>query len=395
MQSAILRASAHVFLLAAISVLSTSVAEAVDPYDINVIQALTGQASFMGHGQNQALRLAETVVNQSGGIRGRPVRFVFHDDQSNPQVTVQLANEVLAEKPAVLLGSSLTASCRAIAPLMKDGPVEYCFSPGIHPDPGSYLFSSSVSTVDLANALVRYFRLKGWTRIALMFSTDATGQDAETALDRILALPDNKAMQVVEVEHFNITDVSVSAQIEKIKAAAPQCFIAWASGAPIGTIFNAMIQTGLVVPTGTTDGNMTHAQMEQYAKIMPNELYIPAGQWVVRDPALLAPGVAEKHREFYDAFEAAGLRPEEGNQAAWDPAMLLIGALRALGPEASAAQVRRHLATLHDFPGINGNYDFVKVPQRGLDATNAVVTRWSAQAGTWQVMSRTTGVPLP
>ncbi len=73
---------------------------------------------------------------------------------------MQLANDLIAQKPAVMLGSSLVATCRAIAPLMKDGPVDYCLSPGIHPDAGSYVFTASVSTLDLANALVRYFRLQ-------------------------------------------------------------------------------------------------------------------------------------------------------------------------------------------------------------------------------------------
>jgi hypothetical protein len=84
-----------------------------------------------------------------GGIAGRPVKFIYHDDQSNPQTAVQLATQVVAGRPAVVLGSSLVASCRAVGPLMQNGPVNYCFSPGFHPDPGGYVFSSSISTLDL------------------------------------------------------------------------------------------------------------------------------------------------------------------------------------------------------------------------------------------------------
>ena len=120
---------------------------------------------------------------------------------------VQLANRVIATKPAVLLGSSLVAICNAMAPLMQDGPAMYCFSPGIHPSKGSYVFTSSVSTLDLADAMIRYFRLKGWTRIAFMTSADATGQDAEHGLDDVAARPENKDITVVDRAHFITTDV--------------------------------------------------------------------------------------------------------------------------------------------------------------------------------------------
>jgi branched-chain amino acid transport system substrate-binding protein len=376
------------------TVAAVSPVRAADPYVINSIMALTGPGAFLGKGEQHALELAEKVINAGGGIQGRPLKFVFHDDQTSPQVTVQLANEILAQKPAVLLGSTLVATCRAIGPLMKNGPVEYCYSPGIHPEAGSYVFTAGVSTLDLANALVRYFRLKGWTRIALMFSTDASGQDAENGLKSVLALPENKEMQVVATAHFNITDVSVAAQIENVKAANPQCFIAWSTGTPIGTIFRAMVQAGLDVPTGTTDGNMTYAQMAQYSDFLPKQLHIPASQWVVRDTALLAPAVVEKNQEFYRAFQEANAKPDIASELAWEPAMITIHALRTLGPNATAAQVRDFIAHLKDFAGVNGVYDFVKEPQRGLDVSDTVVTRWSPQAKTWQVVSKPTGVPL-
>jgi branched-chain amino acid transport system substrate-binding protein len=394
MRTAFITTSAAFAALFAVAAAATS-AEAADPFDITAILPLTGAAAFLGKGEQQAMQLAEKSVNASGGIAGQPMRFVFHDDESNPQTSVLLANQFIAAKPAVLLGSSLVATCRAMAPLMTNGPVEYCFSPGIHPDAGSYVFTSSVSTLDLANALVRYFRLKGWTRIALMFSTDATGQDAENGLKSILALPENKDMQIVQIAHFNITDVSVSAQLENVKAANPQCLIAWSTGTPIATIFRGLVQAGLDVPTATTDGNMTYAQMTQYADFLPKQLYIPAAEWIVTDPNQLPPEVAAEHKKFHDSFAAAGLKPDIASELAWDASLLAIEGLRKLGTSATAAQMRDFIAHQTDHAGVNGIYNYVKVPQRGLDVSNAVVTRWSSTAKTWQVVSKPTGVPLP
>ena len=306
-------------------------------------------------------------------------------------------SEVIAAKPAVMVGSSLVALCNAISPLMQaNGPVQYCLSPGIHPDAGSYTFTSSTSTTDLAIALVRYFRLKGWTRIATMTSTDASGQDAENNLKNVVAMPENKGVEIVEAGHFNTTDVSVAAQIERIKAAKPQVLIAWSTGAPIATIFRGLVQAGVDIPVATTDGNMTYAQMNQYAEFLPKQLYIPAAQWEMGySPSVKLPAAeAAKQKEFYDAFKAAGLQPDVASELAWDPAMILIDSLRKLGPGATAAQVRDHIAKLKGFVGVNGTYDFTKTTQRGLDIDNVVVTRWSASAKHWEVMSKPTGIPL-
>src|SRR6202035_2336847 len=153
-------------------------ASAADTQDINVILPLSGGGAFLGKSEQQALSQYEKVVTSPGAIHGRPLRFVFHDDQSSPQLAVQLANQVKATNPPVILGSALVALCNAMAPLMKEGPLLYCFSPGITPVSGSFVYSSSISTKELAGALLRYFGRKGWKKVALITSTDATGQDA-------------------------------------------------------------------------------------------------------------------------------------------------------------------------------------------------------------------------
>jgi branched-chain amino acid transport system substrate-binding protein len=364
-------------------------------YDINVILPLTGGASFLGKEEQKALQLAEPIINKAGGIKSQPVHFEYYDDQSNPQTGVQLSNRVIGAKPAIVLGSSLVAVCNAMAPLMQNGPTMYCFSPGIHPSAGSFVFTSSVSTLDLAEAQIRYFRMKGWTRLAFMTSADATGQDAEHGLDSVVSRPENKDITVVERAHFNTTDISVAAQIEHIKAANPQALIAWSTGTPIATVFKGIIQAGLDIPIATTNGNMTYAQMTQYASFLPKQLYIAAPEWVEHEGVInLDPAVETAQKRFFDAFKAANEKPDIAATLAWDPMLIVIDALQHLGPSATAQQVRDYIAALKGFAGINGIYDFTKVPQRGLNVQDAIVTKWSPTAQTWQLVSKPTGIPL-
>jgi branched-chain amino acid transport system substrate-binding protein len=383
-------------LLVAATALATTAHAADQTYDIQVIQSLTGGGSFLGLQEQQALQLQEKVVNKAGGIHGKKLHFVFHDDQSSPQLAVQLANDVIALNPPVLLGSTLVAACNAMSALMKNGPVMYCFSAGVHPPDGSYSFTAGASTHDQAAAMVRFFRSKGWTRLALITSSDATGQDADKGFDELLALPENKDITVVAHPHFNISDVSVSAQIETIKEANPQAVIGWSTGSPIATVFRGMIQAGLDVPVGTTGGNMTYAQMNQFAGFLPKELYLPSSLWSIgQDKRItLDEATAAKQKAFYAAYAEAGAKPDEGSVLGWDPGTIIIDALNKLPENVTAAQLHDYMIHLKGDAGINGIYDYEKSPQRGLSLENTIVTRWLPDQQRWQPVTKPTGIPL-
>ena len=166
-------------------------ASGAEPYELNAILPVTGGAAFLGTSEVHTMQMVETLTNRAGGIKGRPLKINILDDQTNPQVAAQLVTQLMAKNVPVFLGPGISATCSAIAPLVsKSGPASYCFSPAIHPPAGSFQFSASVDTVDLGPILVRFFKGKGWTRIALMTSTDTTGQDFDRVMERTLSLPE-------------------------------------------------------------------------------------------------------------------------------------------------------------------------------------------------------------
>ncbi len=383
-----------VAILASVWLLSPS-AQAAEPYDIHVILPLTGGGSFVGKGQQDSLSALEALVNKEGGIAGRPLRFVYHDDQTSPQVAVQLANDILADRPAVMLGSSLVAMCAAIAPLMKNGPVDYCLSPGFHPSAGSYIFSASSSSIDQVAAVIRYYRLKGWTRLAVMNTTDASGQDGDRAIDEVLARPENRDMHKVEQQHFNPTDLSVAAQIERIKASGAQALITWATGAPVATAFKGAIQAGLDIPITPTSGNQTFAQMTQWAEFLPKHLLLPSALFPEHDGVLtLDPRVEKAQHEMYAVLKERNLKADNMEATSWDAGLIVVAALRQLGPKATAEQIRGYIANLTDFAGIDGTYDFKKYPERGLGPDDAIVVSYDPQGKRWVWLTKPGGAPL-
>ena len=367
-------------------------AAADDPVEINAIVPMTGGAAFIGKGYSAAFNALETSINKHGGIGGRPLKFIVQDDQSNPQVSVQLFSALIDKKVPVVLGAALVAECNAMKAMLKDGPLLYCLTPAVHPEPGSYVFSADPSTNDQLAASIHYFRARGLNRIAIITATDASGQDADTTIAGAMAVPMNRGVSEVAHEHFNVSDLGVQAQIERIKAANPQLLIAWTTGTPFATILRAVNDAGLQIPVYTNSGNLTYAQMAQYHDFLPKELYFPAVACVVPD-GITDTATKAATNAYFQALRDTGVKPEFIESVAYDPALLVVTALRALGPNATGQKIRDYLNGISSWAGASGRYNFKLSPQRGLDVSQIFVARWDGAQNTWVAVSKPGGDP--
>jgi branched-chain amino acid transport system substrate-binding protein len=385
------RCLATVVVLATIFLLRP--VQAADVVEIPVVLSLTGSAAFLGRGIQQSLHALEDLVNRTGGINGGPVSFVVQDDQSNPAVAVQLMNGLIAKNAPVVLGSLTVGACQAIAALIKDGPVQYCLSPGVHPEEGSYEFSALTSTTDAIDISLRYFRDQNIKRIAVITATDATGQVADRSIDASIAALKGD-VTIVDREHFNTTDISVAAQLAKVKAANPQLLVAWITGGPVATVFRAAKEAALDVPVLTTYGNSVYSLIaQQWASFLPATLYLPAQPYLAPQQVTDRPTRAALDAH-YAQLAKFSMQPDIINGGAWDAAMLVVDALRKLGPHATAAQVRDFLANTRGWAGICGRYDFKASPQRGINRNAMFMARWDATKQVWVAVSRAAGAPL-
>jgi branched-chain amino acid transport system substrate-binding protein len=361
------------------------------PYEINTILALSGPAAFIGGSEQKALAILEELVNKSGGIKGRLIHFAIVDDQSNPAVSVQLVNGLMAKKVPVILGPSFTATCLADGPLLaKTGPVDYCLSPSIEPAAGSFQYSSTVSTKNDARTIARYYRERGWTRIALMTTTDASGQQFEQYFDDALTLPENASLKLVAREHWSGTDLNVTAQAERIKASGAQAMIGWSAGTATATLLRGLHDSGVDLPISCGNGNMVYEQLGSYSAFLPTNLYFPGRRSLILDPA--APrAVHAAELQYFNALKAGGLRSSLLTTLAWDPAMLIIDGFKKLGTDATAQQLNDFIQHTKGWAGINGLYDYTDGSQRGIGIDGVVIDRWDQAKGDFVAVSKPGG----
>jgi branched-chain amino acid transport system substrate-binding protein len=380
--------------LIAVSMFAAPSTRAAEPYEINTILSLSGNLAFVGSTQLKSLKAVEAYVNQHGGIDGRPISFVSADDGSSPQTAVQLAQGLIAKNVPLILGSSSPQACGAIAPLVaQNGPVLYCLANGGQAQQGGYEFLTLMSYDSQMAVAMRYFRERGLHRLATIFSTDAGGQDAERALKVALALPENKSIELVTQQHFSPGDASVAAQMAVIKSANPDTMVAWATGGTAGTLFRGARDIGLDVPTVTSPGNLTGAFLKQYAPMLPPELIFPAVSYYGSNAPTDA-ATKEAVATLVTSLTAAGTEPDMLTISAWDPAMVLVDAIKKLGTNVTGPKLRDYLVNLKGWTGVDGPYDYVANPQRGIGGQNVVMVRWDATAGKGQAVSEYGGKPL-
>jgi branched-chain amino acid transport system substrate-binding protein len=96
-----------------------SAAKAAEPIRIGMTMALTGGVAPIGKQVLAGLQIWRDDVNAKGGLLGRPVQFVFYDDQSNPANVPALYTKLIdVDKVDLLIGPYATNMVAPAIPIL-------------------------------------------------------------------------------------------------------------------------------------------------------------------------------------------------------------------------------------------------------------------------------------
>src|SRR5271167_2028239 len=154
-----------------------------EPVTIGVSGPLTGQNAQYGAQWKKGFDLALEEVNAKGGVKGRPLQYVFEDSQADPRQTVAIAQKFVSDpKIVVELGDfSSTASMAASSIYQRAGLVQFGFT-NSHPkftQGGDYIWSNSVSQADEQPRLAKYADDLGFKRLAVLYLNTDWGRASQ------------------------------------------------------------------------------------------------------------------------------------------------------------------------------------------------------------------------
>jgi branched-chain amino acid transport system substrate-binding protein len=271
----------------------------------------------------------------------------------------------------------------------------YCVSPFINPPSGGYMFVQGGDPIDGGVVTLRYLQARGLRRVAMLDSTDATGQALDRATEAAFSYPEFRSMQLVAHLHFSPQDVSVAAQVAQIKAANPQALISWNLGTAFGTVAHGLHDAGLdALPLIEAGGNASATQVKALAGFMPTDMHFLVSPIWAED-SRVPKAVKDQQAIFRRVMHAAGLPSDGAYSSDWDITMVVIDALRHLPPDPTAEQVRNYIAHIDHFVVPNGIFDFRFGNQSGAGQTIFILVHWNPAANRFDSSSSPGGHPVP
>ncbi|MFZ3186261.1 MAG: ABC transporter substrate-binding protein [Pseudomonas sp.] len=87
------------------------------PVRLGVMVEATGPYASLGVAGRNGMQLAVEQANANGGIHGRPIELLYRNDVSNPEVTQQGINELIAAKVEAILGPMTSKTAVQLIPL--------------------------------------------------------------------------------------------------------------------------------------------------------------------------------------------------------------------------------------------------------------------------------------
>ena len=79
---------------------------------------------------------------------------------------------------------------------------------------------------------------------------------------------DLRGVQLVTDEHFNVSDVSVTAQLARVKASGAHVTFVHVTGTALGTVLRNAYDLGFGLPVMTDSGNIDYTHVQQLSVLV-------------------------------------------------------------------------------------------------------------------------------
>lgn len=363
------------------------------PYVIHAVLSKTGQGAFLGSREAKALTGLFDSVNSSGGIDGHQIKLDIKDNQSNPSTSVSIANNWVAKKVPFIFNGSIAAAAKAVDALAtSNGPLIYDLTPVNQAPAHSYIFNSGISYKLDLEAILNMVKSKGISKVAFLNTTDVSGASGWPVMKELIASSKYSGIKVVSHQTYDPTSVNATTQMSVIKSAKPQALIIWTTGAPIGTALHAQNSLGMSsLPVFTSAGNAVSGELHHLSSVLPAHIYFPVGPLYL-SPSSLPSNLRSVVSGFQSMVSKAGGTPNDGWGLAYASGLMLISALKKLGVNATAAQLKNYFQHLSNFPNVYGVMDLSPTDHNGISLNGVYMATWNGSA--FVKASGPGGVPL-
>jgi branched-chain amino acid transport system substrate-binding protein len=319
---------------------------------IGAIGPLSGSASTYGVSVKEGAELLEKEVNDAGGINGKKIKFVFEDDQADPNSAMQAFNKLVDdEKVSAILGPVTSGSSLAVAPNATSRQIPMITPTGTEPTitkvGGDYMFRGCFVDSFQGDVLAKYSTEKLNSKTAAVLYN--AGSDYSKGIaDTFKTKFEATGGTVGEFLTYNDKDTDFKAQLTKIKSLKPDIIVLPDYYNVVGLIAKQARGMGIQSQFLGGDG----WESEELTKIgqdaVNGALYI--NHYYSGDESSAVKSFVDSYKKEYnkepDSFAALG----------YDSAKLLVKAIEKAGKTDGSA-IRDSLASM-ELDSVTGNIKF-------------------------------------
>jgi branched-chain amino acid transport system substrate-binding protein len=314
-----------------------------EPVTIGVSGPLTGQNAQYGAQWKKGFDLALEEVNAKGGVKGRPLRYVFEDSQADPRQTVAIAQKFVSDpKIVVELGDfSSTASMAASSIYQRAGLVQFGFT-NSHPNftkGGDFIWSNSVSQADEQPRLAKYAADLGFKHVAVLYLNTDWGRSSQAIFTESAK---GMGVDVVASEGYQPDEKDFRSTLVRVRDAKPDAIVLISYYADGALITRQTRSVGLTQPI-VASGSVYSPKFIELAG--------EAGNGVFTESNFFPGDTRPEVQAFVTKFKAKyNEEPDDFNAVAYDTIILLAAVIDKYGLDRTA--IRDGLAEIKDVPSV-------------------------------------------
>ena len=218
-----------------------------EPIKIGFFSPLTGPTAADGQSAFNSAKLAVKLVNDAGGINGRPLQLINYDDTGKPDQAASVARKLIeSDKVVAAISGAYSGPTRAAAPVFQQAGMVMLSAYAIHPDvtkAGDKIFRigtlADVQGKVGAELIAKNLKAK---KVAVLIIDNDYGVSLTAGFK---AYAPKVGLEIVLEQKYSFGEKDFRPIIEKIKAANPDVVYATGYYAEASTLVSQSKDAGL------------------------------------------------------------------------------------------------------------------------------------------------------
>lgn len=353
------------------------------PIRIGSLFSVTGPPAVVGDKMRKGLELAVEQINARGGVGGRKLEIVFYDPAGDTAKAVDQTRRLVSRDKVdvVVGGGSQSGIALAMKPVLERAGTLFMATEGAReivqpPDESKLSFKATFNDTVVLDRTFRFWEARGVKRVGFLPDTSGFGESAK----QVITADAPKRGIDVEVQGFDPTATSLTAQLTKLRRANPDAYLAWTTTPAGVTFLKNAAQLGLddkLIQHGF--GFVDERYFEQAGKAGVGAI-LSSPKLPIYD--LL--GADDPQKKALTSFASAYQKKygEAGNVfagEAYDGVELVARAIEKAGGDTDGKALASALEGLGPYTGVTGVFDFSAQDHSGLKADDVAMIEWDGK----------------